>query len=116
MCMLGVKQYGSSPYCILPSSVLQYMTRLCYKPFHGNICTQLHIFYHFYVANQSRESETSAYSNLYAFVCHFVCQYIAIYCNMQYIVFPIGHIVLYCSSKYCNISIYQYIVSPLVYV
>ena len=33
--VLGVKQYGSSPYCILPSSVLQYiailqyMTRLC---------------------------------------------------------------------------------------
>ena len=34
-CVLGVKQYGSSLYCILPSSVLQYiailqfMTRLC---------------------------------------------------------------------------------------
>ena len=33
--VIGVKQYGSSPYCILPSSVLQYiailqyMTRLC---------------------------------------------------------------------------------------
>ena len=25
--VLGVKQYGSSPYCILPSSVLQYVTK-----------------------------------------------------------------------------------------
>ena len=28
----------------------------------------------FYVANKSRESETSAYSNLYAFVCYFIFQ------------------------------------------
>ena len=34
-------------------------------------CTQLHMFY---VANKSRESETSIYSNLYAFVCHFIFQ------------------------------------------
>ena len=61
---LGVKQYGSSPYCILPSSVLQYiailqyMTRLCKNHFMETSCTQLHMFY---VANKSRESETSAY-------------------------------------------------------
>ena len=65
--------------------------------------------------------------NLYAFVCDFIfqsaknntisgtissnrLQYIAI-CNIS--IFSIGHIVLYCSSKYCNISIYRYIVSPL---
>ena len=48
--VLGVKQYGSSPYCILPSNVLQYiailqyMTRLCSKPFHGNILyTTVHV-------------------------------------------------------------------------
>ena len=65
----------------------------------GTSCTQLHMFY---VANKSRESEKSAYYNLYAFVCHFIFQSaksntissthlhevicsIAIYCNMQYI-------------------------------
>ena len=84
-------------------------------------CTQLYMFY---VAIKSRESETSIYSNLYAFVCHFIfqsaenntifsniLQYIAI-CNIS--IFSIGHIVLYCSSKYCNIAIFRYIVSPLV--
>ena len=51
-------------------------------------CTQLHKFY---VANESRESETSTNYNLYAFICHFIfqsatiTQYLAIYCNMQYI-------------------------------
>ena len=47
-------------------------------------------------------------------------QHLAIYCNiLQYIairnilIFSIGHIVLYCSSKYCNIAIFRYIVSPL---
>ena len=85
----------------------------------GMSYTQLHMFY---VVNKSRESETSTYYNLYAFVCHFIfqsaknntissniLQYIAI-CNTS--IFSIGHIVLYCSSKYCNISIYRYIVSP----
>ena len=90
-------------------------------------CTQLHMFY---VANKSRELETSTYYNLYAFVCHFIFQsakttqyLVAIYCNiLQYIairnisIFSIGHIVLYCSSKYCNIAIFQYIVSPLTYI
>ena len=71
---LEVKQYGSSPYCILPSSVLQYIAILQYRldfvknHFMGTSCTQLHMFY---VANKSRESETSTYYNLYAFVCHF---------------------------------------------
>ena len=37
----------------------------------GTLCTQLHMFY---VANKSRESETGAYYNLYAFVCHFIFQ------------------------------------------
>ena len=31
-------------------------------------------------------------------------------CNI--LIFSIGHIVLYCSSKYCNMSIFRYIVSP----
>ena len=89
----------------------------------GTSCAQLHMFC---VANKSRESETSAYSNLYAFVCHFIfqsakndtitsniLQYFVI-CNIS--IFSIDHIVLYCSSKYCNIIlIYRYIVSPLVY-
>ena len=88
----------------------------------GTSCTQLHMFY---VANKSRESETSTYYNLHAFVCHFIfqsatnntissniLQYIAI-CNIS--IFSIGHIVLYCSSKYCNIAIFRYIVSPLVH-
>ena len=87
----------------------------------GTSCTQLHMFY---VADKSRESETGAYYSLYAFVCHFIfqsatnntissniLQYIAI-CNIS--IFSIGHIVLYCSSEYCNIAIFQYIVSPLV--
>ena len=87
----------------------------------GTSCTQLHMFY---VANKSRESETGAYYNLYAFVCHFIfqsatnnkissniLQYIAI-CNI--LIFSIGNIVLYCSSEYCNIAIFRYIVSPLV--
>ena len=86
----------------------------------GTSCTQIHMFY---VANKSRKSETSTYYNLYAFVCHFIfqsatnntissniLQYIAI-CNIS--IFSIGHIVLYCSSKYCNIAIFRYIVSPL---
>ena len=68
----------------------------------GVSCTQLHMFNHFYVANKSRESGTSAYSNHYAFVC----QYIAI-CNI--LIFSIG---LYCIAV-VNIAIYQYIVSPL---
>ena len=37
----------------------------------GTSCRQLHMFY---VANKSRESETGAYYNLYAFVCHFIFQ------------------------------------------
>ena len=37
----------------------------------GTSCTQLRMFY---VANKSRESETSTYYNLYAFVCHFIFQ------------------------------------------
>ena len=86
----------------------------------GTFCTQLHMFY---VANKSRESETGAHYNLYAFVCHFIfqsatnntvssniLQYIAL-CNIS--IFSVGHIVLYCSSEYCNIAIFRYIVSPL---
>ena len=72
--ILGVKQYGSSPYCILPSSILQYIAIMQYMTrnhFMGTSCTQLHMFY---VANKSRESQTSAYYNLYAFVCHFIFQ------------------------------------------
>ena len=79
----------------------------------GTSCTQLHMFY---VANKSRESETSAYSNLYAFVCHFIFQsaknntisstnlhevtilYIMTSCYLS---------LAYCSiAIYCNISIY----------
>ena len=87
----------------------------------GTSCTQLHMFY---VANKSRESETGAYYSLYAFVCHYIfqsatnntissniLQYIAI-CNIS--IFSLGHIVLYCSNEYCNIAIFQYIVSSLV--
>ena len=80
------------------------------------------MFYRFYVDNKSRQSATSAYSNLYAFVCHLIfhsaksntissthlheahtLQYIVIYCNVQYIN------ILY--WPYCialvNIAIYQ---------
>ena len=81
----------------------------------GMSCTQLHMFY---VANKSRESETSAYYNLYAFVCHFIfqsaknntissthnrniLQYIAIY---RYSLLAI----LYCIAV-VNIAIYRYI-------
>ena len=44
---------------------------------------------------------------------------LARYCNiLQYAIiisiFSIGHIVLYYSSKYCNIAIFRYIVSPLI--
>ena len=84
----------------------------------GTSCTQLCTYTcSTYVANKSRESETSAYYNLHMhlfFIIFFdlhkkntissnILQYIAI-CNMS--IFSIGHIVLYCSSKYCNISIY----------
>ena len=44
MHVLGVKQYGSSPYCILPSSILQYIAILQYMTknhFMGMSCTQL---------------------------------------------------------------------------
>ena len=37
----------------------------------GMSCTQLHMIY---VATKSIESKTSAYSNLYAFICHFIFQ------------------------------------------
>ena len=77
----------------------------------GTSCTQLHMFF---VANKSRESETSAYYNLYAFVCHFIFQSATnntVSSNIS--IFSIGHIVLYCSSEYCNIAIFRYIVSPL---
>ena len=37
----------------------------------GTSCTQLHMFY---VANKSRESETGAYYNPYAFICHSIFQ------------------------------------------
>ena len=40
-----------------------------------------------------------------------ISQYIAM-CNIS--IFPSSHIVLYCSNKYCNISIYCNIVSSLV--
>ena len=111
-------------YCLLVyCNILPYCNiRLDFVKNHfmGTSCTQLHMFY---VANKSRESETSTYYNLYAFVCHFIfqsatnntissniLQYIAT-CNIS--IFSIGHIVLYCSSKYCNIAIFRYIVSPL---
>ena len=44
-------------------------------------------------------------------------QYLAIYCNMQYIdiLYWPYCIVLYCSSEYCNIAIFRYTVSPLVH-
>ena len=90
----------------------------------GTSCTQLHMFY---VANKSRESETGTYYNLYAFVCHFIFQSATnntissniIYCNIRIAIcnisiFSIDHIVLHCSSEYCNIAIFQYIVSPLI--
>ena len=102
MLRLGVKQYGSSLYCILPSSVLQYIADFVKNHFMGTSCTQLHMFY---VANKSRESETSAYYNLYAFVCHFIfqsatqtTQYLAIYCNiLQYAIYQYSLLaILYC--------------------
>ena len=118
-------------YCLLVyCNILPYCNiwlDLVKNHFMGMSCTQLHMFYHFYVTNKSRESGTSTYSNLYAFVCHFIFQsaknntyinYLAHtymkysnICNIS--IFSIGHIVLYCSSKYYNISIYWYIVSPL---
>ena len=57
-------------HCLLLQyiAILQYMTR---NHFMGTSCTQLHMFY---AANKSRESETSAYYNLYAIVCHFIFQ------------------------------------------
>ena len=90
------------------------MTRLYH--FMGIPCTQLHMFY---VANKSTESETSTYYNHYAFVCHFIFNllkttqwlYCSSYSNIIFIaiynisIFSIGHIVLYCSSKYYSILI-----------
>ena len=94
----------------------------------GMSCTQLQMFYHFYVANKSRESETSAYSNLYAFVCYFIFQsaknntisstnlhkvtilYIMTSCYLS---------LTYCSiAIYCNIlqyAIYQYSLLAMLY-
>ena len=79
-------------YCLLVyCNILPYCnTRLDFVKSHfmGTSCTQLHKFY---VDNESRESETSTYYNLYAFFCHFIfqsatiTQYLAIYCNiLQY--------------------------------
>ena len=76
----------------------------------------------FYVANKNRQSETSAYyiTFMHLFVILFfnllkTAQYlahsynsIAIYCNMQYI-----DILSILAILYCNIAMYQYIVSPL---
>ena len=72
----------------------------------------------FYVANKSRESETSAYYNLYAFVVilffnllkttQYLAQYLAIYCNMQYVYRYSLLAILYCVAI-VNIAIYQYI-------
>ena len=64
----------------------------------GISCTQLHVFY---VANKSRESETSTYYNIYAFVCHFILQttqYLAIYFNiLQYAIYRYSLLaMLYC--------------------
>ena len=72
----------------------------------GTSCTQLHMFY---VANKSRESETSTYYNLYAFVCHFILQttqYLAIYCNiLQYAIYRYSLLaILYCIAV-VNIAI-----------
>ena len=69
-CALKVKQYGSSPYCVSPSSVYCNI-RLDFVKNHfmGTSCTQLHMFY---VANKNGESETEFKYNHYAFVCHFI--------------------------------------------
>ena len=94
------------PYCNIWLDIVK-------QRFMGTSCTQLHMFY---VAHKSRESETSAYSNLYAFVCHFIFQsaknntisstnlhevtilYIMTSCYLS---------LAYCSiAIYCNISIY----------
>ena len=98
--------------------------------FMGTSCTQLHMFY---VANKSRESETSAYYNLYTFVCYFIFQSakttqypahtynsIAIYCNC--ITYSINYITQDKHSYFgwyqawqpqcpCSLSLYH--VSPL---
>ena len=76
----------------------------------GMSCTQLHMFY---VTNKSRESETSAYYNLYAFVCHFIFQSAKnniIYCNiLQYAIYRYSLLaILYCIVV-VNIAIYRYI-------
>ena len=97
----------------------------------GTPCTQLRMFY---VANKSRESETIAYYNLYAFVCHFIFQSaknrtissthlheltllyimtscsIVIYCNiLQYAIYRYSQLaILYCIAV-VNIAIYRYI-------
>ena len=83
----------------------------------GTSCTQLHKFY---VANKNRESETSTYNNLYAFVCHFILkttQYlanniscIAIYCNiLQYAIYQYSLLAILYYIAVVNIAIYRYI-------
>ena len=74
-------------------------------------CTQLTTL--FYVANKSRESETSAYYNLCAFVCHFIFQSIDLLKTtqtniLQYAIYRYSLLaILYCIAV-VNIATYQY--------
>ena len=85
----------------------------------GTSCTQLHMFYHFYVANKSRESETSAYSNFYAFVYHFIFQSAknSTISSTNLHEVTILHIMTSCylSLTYCSIAIYCNILQYAVY-
>ena len=77
--LVGVNQYGSSTYYLLPSSVLQYIAILQYMTrnhFMGTSCTQLHMFYHFYVANKAdsqRQALIITFNRLFVIFYFSIC-------------------------------------------
>ena len=84
----------------------------------GTSCTQLHMFY---VANKSRELETIAYSNLYAFVRHFIFQSAKNHTISSTHLYELTllYIMTSCSiAMYCNIlqyAIYRYSLLAILY-
>ena len=121
--LIGMKQYGSSPYCILHSSVLQYIVILqyVYDQTLLKIILRECLVHNYTCSMQLINVESQGQALIITFMYQFVIlifnllkptQYLAhtynstaIYCNiLQYIaicnisILSIGHIVLYCSS------------------
>ena len=83
--VVGVKQYGSSPYCILYCNILPYCNiwlDFVKNHFMGTFCTQLHMFYVANKAESQRQALIITFMHLFVILFVNILQYIAI-CNIS---------------------------------